>query len=161
MRDDVEYVGLRVRAGAAFIDGFLILALVVPLYIVVFGVESPGGWGLLCQYLFASFVIILFWQAESATLGKVATHMKIVDARSGAKPTAFQFAVRYLAYALSVLPLCLGILWIALDRRKQGWHDKLAGTVVVRSDMYAPAIVSDDLYELDFRLEEAAPVVSN
>jgi uncharacterized RDD family membrane protein YckC len=28
--------------------------------------------------------------------------------------------------------LYLGFLWIAFDRRKQGWHDKIAGTVVVQ-----------------------------
>jgi len=31
-----------------------------------------------------------------------------------------------------MLPLFLGIVWVAFDRRKQGWHEKLAGTVVVR-----------------------------
>ncbi|WP_141737159.1 RDD family protein [Marinobacter sp. X15-166B] len=34
---------------------------------------------------------------------------------------------------LSALPLCLGFIWVGVDKRKQGWHDKLAGTVVVRS----------------------------
>jgi uncharacterized RDD family membrane protein YckC len=29
-------------------------------------------------------------------------------------------------------PLFAGIIWVAFDRRKQGWHDKLADTVVVR-----------------------------
>jgi uncharacterized RDD family membrane protein YckC len=28
--------------------------------------------------------------------------------------------------------LGLGLLWVAFDRRKQGWHDKIANTVVVR-----------------------------
>jgi uncharacterized RDD family membrane protein YckC len=32
-----------------------------------------------------------------------------------------------------MFPMCLGFLWIAFDKRKQGWHDKLAGTVVVRT----------------------------
>ena len=31
-----------------------------------------------------------------------------------------------------MIPLCLGLIWVAFDARKQGWHDKLAGTVVVR-----------------------------
>jgi uncharacterized RDD family membrane protein YckC len=31
-----------------------------------------------------------------------------------------------------MLPIFLGFVWVAFDRRKQGWHDKLAGTVVVR-----------------------------
>ncbi len=39
---------------------------------------------------------------------------------------------RYLAYYVSSIPLGLGLLWVAFDRRKQGWHDKLAGTFVIR-----------------------------
>jgi uncharacterized RDD family membrane protein YckC len=34
---------------------------------------------------------------------------------------------------LSVIPLLLGLVWAAFDGRKQGWHDKLAGTFVTRS----------------------------
>jgi uncharacterized RDD family membrane protein YckC len=38
--------------------------------------------------------------------------------------------LRWAAYHLSSI-LLLGFLWVAVDRRKQGWHDKIAGTVVV------------------------------
>jgi len=34
---------------------------------------------------------------------------------------------------VSMIPLFLGMIWVAFDARKQGWHDKLAGTVVVRN----------------------------
>jgi len=37
-------------------------------------------------------------------------------------------------YLISKLALYLGFIWIAFDRRKQGWHDKIAGTVVVRGE---------------------------
>lgn len=43
--------------------------------------------------------------------------------------TAF---LRWAGYAVSFLPFLLGFVWVAVDRRKQGWHDKIAGTVVVR-----------------------------
>ena len=42
-----------------------------------------------------------------------------------------QLLLRYLGYYVSLLPVGLGFFWIGLDRRKQGWHDKLAGTLVV------------------------------
>jgi uncharacterized RDD family membrane protein YckC len=57
---------------------------------------------------------------------------RIVDAGSGAAPTGRRLFVRYLGYYVSTLPLLLGFLWVAFDPRKQGWHDKMAGTVVVR-----------------------------
>ncbi len=63
----------------------------------------------------------------------MAISTKIVDAVSGNAPTNGQMIGRYFAYFISTIPLCLGFLWIAFDKKKQGWHDKLAGTVVVRT----------------------------
>jgi uncharacterized RDD family membrane protein YckC len=33
---------------------------------------------------------------------------------------------------ISIIPFALGLIWAAFDIRKQGWHDKIAGTYVVR-----------------------------
>jgi uncharacterized RDD family membrane protein YckC len=48
--------------------------------------------------------------------------------------------VRSLAAAFSVIVLFLGFLWIAWDRDKQGWHDKIAGTIVVRLPRSMPLV---------------------
>lgn len=76
--------------------------------------------------------IIAFWLMKQATPGKFAISAKIVDAKTGGEPSIGQCIIRYLAYFLSTIPLCLGFIWVAFDSRKQGWHDKIAGTVVVR-----------------------------
>ena len=55
----------------------------------------------------------------------------IVDVNTLSAPSTAQNIIRYLGYFISFLPLGLGFLWIAFDERKQGWHDKLAGTVVI------------------------------
>jgi uncharacterized RDD family membrane protein YckC len=57
---------------------------------------------------------------------------KIICAKTGGTPSTGQFVGRYFAYILSMLPLLLGYLWAAWDPKKQTWHDKLAGTYVVR-----------------------------
>jgi len=57
-------------------------------------------------------------------------------------PSLGQAIGRYLAYFVSALVLGLGFIWIAFDTRKQGWHDKLAGTVVVRARKQATERVS-------------------
>ena len=57
-----------------------------------------------------------------------------VDTETGAPATFPQWIVRYLGYFASILPLDVGLLWVAFDRKKQVWHDKLAGTVVIRAD---------------------------
>ena len=58
----------------------------------------------------------------------------MVDAASGARPSLGRLALRFLGYFVSAFPLYLGFLWAALDRRKQGWHDKIARTVVINSE---------------------------
>ena len=68
----------------------------------------------------------------STTPGKMVVGAKIVDARTGDKPTNKQFLIRYLGYFVSMLPLFMGYIWVGIDSRKQGWHDKMAGTVVLR-----------------------------
>lgn len=74
---------------------------------------------------------LLFWHFRSATPGKMVCKLKIVDADSLRVPKTSQFIIRYFAYIISTLPLCLGLLWIAWDKRKQAWHDKIAKTVVI------------------------------
>jgi uncharacterized RDD family membrane protein YckC len=57
---------------------------------------------------------------------------RIVDAATGERPSNGQLVGRYFAYFVSTIPMGLGLIWVAFDKRKQGWHDKLAGTVVIR-----------------------------
>ena len=134
-----EYVGFWLRAWASLIDTVLVLLLIVPLMLAYAG---PGyfddqrlvkGWfGLLVEWIIPAAVVLLFWIARGATPGKLAISAVIVDAGSGQAASRRQLVVRYLGYYLSTLPLGLGLLWVAFDARKQGWHDKLAGTVVIR-----------------------------
>lgn len=84
------------------------------------------------SYLVPAIAIVLFWMARQATPGKMLLGMKIADAQTLGPPTRKQDIGRYLAYYVSILCLMLGFLWVAFDARKQGWHDKLAGTVVLR-----------------------------
>lgn len=77
--------------------------------------------------------VVLFWMYKSATPGKMATRTRIADAETGGPPTTRQCVVRYLGYFVSIFGLGLGFLWVAFDPRKQGWHDKLAGTVVLKA----------------------------
>jgi len=77
---------------------------------------------------------IVFWRFRGATPGKMLTKARIVSASNLGRPSTGQLTGRFFAYLVSFIPACLGFLWIAFDKRKQGWHDKLAGTVVVHDD---------------------------
>ena len=88
---------------------------------------------ILINGLLPAIVVILFWVWRDATPGKMAIGAKIVDAKTGGKPSTGQFIGRYLSYYISSFVLLLGFIWVGFDAKKQGWHDKLAGTLVVRS----------------------------
>ena len=139
MNDDLEYAGFWVRVGAALIDTVLLAIIIWPVLTAVYGTDYWNGDKLvqgpldfLVSWVLPAIAVVLFWLARQATPGKMAVAARIVDAKTGGKPTATQLVIRYLGYYVSMLPLFLGILWVAFDPRKQGWHDKMAGTVVVR-----------------------------
>jgi uncharacterized RDD family membrane protein YckC len=139
MNTSVEYGGFWVRVGAALIDSVMVLLVLIPVLTAIYGTDYwlsggalQGPVDFVVNYIFPALVIIAFWVYKSATPGKMATRLVIVDADTGQHPSTKQFVIRYLGYYLSVIPLMLGIFWVAFDKRKQGWHDKLAGTVVVR-----------------------------
>ena len=76
--------------------------------------------------------VLLFWHFKSATPGKMAISAVIVDARTFGRPSVAQLIGRYVGYYVSTIPLGAGLVWVAFDPRKQGWHDKMANTVVIR-----------------------------
>jgi uncharacterized RDD family membrane protein YckC len=137
---NMQYVGFWMRVVASLIDSILIMIIIVPILVYIYGdayMTSTsfyvGGWDVFFQYVFPAIAVLIFWFYRSATPGKMMLGMKIVDADTGDKPGTGQFIVRYLGYYVSTIPLGLGLLWVAFDKRKQGWHDKIAGTVVVKS----------------------------
>lgn len=140
MTTETEYAGFWIRVAAAVIDSVLILAIIWPILSMIYGAEYwqggklvHGSWDFLLSWLFPALAAIVFWVYRSATPGKMALRLVIVDAGTGGKPSLAQFVIRYLGYFVSMLPLFLGIIWVGIDARKQGWHDKIARTVVVRS----------------------------
>jgi len=136
----LKYAGFWSRVGASTIDTILTLIIVIPLMLMIYvrdylsSTSTMGFWDAIFSYVFPVAAVLLFWVYKAATPGKMALGMKIVDARTGGVATKGQFIKRYLGYIVATLPFGLGILWVAFDKRKQGWHDKIAGTVVVREE---------------------------
>jgi len=134
-----DYAGFWQRAAACLIDWLIVIVIVVPIMVLGFGMHeisldpAEHSWDLLAFVVIAA-TVIGFWRYCGATPGKIALGVKIVDAATGEPPNLGRLVVRFLAYFVSALPLYLGFLWVAVDRRKQGWHDKIARTVVINSE---------------------------
>lgn len=107
------------RMGAGFLDVILVS--------ILGAVVGGPPLGLLVALAYFAGM----WAWKGTTVGGIVLNVKVV--RLDGQPVTFLVAlVRGLGAAFSILVFFLGFLWIAWDRDKQGWHDKIAGTVVVR-----------------------------
>ena len=143
---DVEYAGFWIRVGAALIDTLLVVAVILPLLVWIYGwsyfgdetgfIAGPADF--LISWVAPAIAVIAFWLYRQATPGKMMLSLRVVDATTGNTLSVGQSIGRYLGYYVSTIPLLIGLIWVAFDSRKQGWHDKLAGTVVIRSKTRGP-----------------------
>ena len=132
-----EYAGFWERAVALLVDWLIVVVIAMPIIVVTFGADyfSLDPVRRSRDLVIAAVVgaiVVGFWRYCGATPGKLAVGVRIVDAATGAPPTTMRLVIRLLCYFVSALPFYLGFLWAAFDRRKQGWHDKIAGTVVIQ-----------------------------
>lgn len=143
--NEQEYAGFWVRLGATLIDTVIIVIVITIPLSFIYGEQYwlgsqyiRGFWDFILGWVVPIVATIWFWLRYLGTPGKMALKLKIVDAKTGKKMTTGQAIGRYFAYLVSIIPFCLGFIWIGIDSRKQGWHDKLAGTVVIKSNEVVP-----------------------
>ena len=139
-KNNVVYAGFWLRFCAMIIDSILFVLLLIPLPLIYgFGQYLNSGpfsylgvWHVLLEVILPIALVILLWLRFSATPGKMFMKLKIVDIKTSGPISFRQAIIRYIGYVPSIYCLLLGILWVAFDKRKQGWHDKLASTAVIR-----------------------------
>jgi uncharacterized RDD family membrane protein YckC len=126
--DGSPRAGFWIRIAALLIDAILVG--IVASLVVHRGHVDP--------LLLAAYGAVM-WKLRGSTVGGIILHQRVVraDGRELDWPTAI---VRALACFLSLAVLGLGFIWIAIDPDKQAWHDKIAGTIVVRTAP-APSLV--------------------
>jgi uncharacterized RDD family membrane protein YckC len=73
-----------------------------------------------------------FWAWRGQTPGMIPFRLRVIRASDGSKPDWVVGLLRYVGLIISLVVLFIGVIWAAFDSRKQGWHDKIAGTLVVR-----------------------------
>ena len=160
-RPRVAYGGVLVRFAAYVIDGFIVAVPTGLLFFVMaiagaLGTPEsstdlpsppPGGTAegafllnpgaVLFLYLFALIITagynVYFWGGSGSTLGMRLMKLRVVDATSGEAIGSGRAIVRFIGLIVAALPCWIGLIWAAFDPRAQGWHDKIASTVVVQT----------------------------
>jgi uncharacterized RDD family membrane protein YckC len=127
-----EKIGFLTRALATIID-FVILGVVGNiLNSILFGGDAVRGNGLSTLVGLAYF--LYFWSSygHGQTLGDKALNIRVVKT-SGSELTLTDAFIRYVGLIISFLVVFIGVIWVAFDANKQGWHDKIASTYVVKA----------------------------
>ncbi|MBP9787244.1 MAG: RDD family protein [Acinetobacter sp.] len=136
MSHKYEYAGFWIRLGASIIDNIIIMVALVPIGMLMgwnsmYSSEMTSTADWLWQILMAAFCVFC-WVKFAGTPGKRLLRLKVLDERTGENVTVGQGIIRYIGYFPAILVLFIGLIWVAFDPKKQGWHDKMAKTVVVR-----------------------------
>ncbi len=151
------YAGFWARAAARIIDVVLIIATFNLVYLVDRLGANAGLWagsglwegetgsGLsvanalraLFFLAFPIFYYVYLTGCYGQTFGKMALGIKVVN-EDGTPLDYGKAFLRWLGYFLCDLTLNIGYLWAAFDARKQGLHDKVCRTLVIRTDVPGP-----------------------
>lgn len=140
-----EYAGFGTRLLANIIDVILlaIIAIIIGLvfdwlgWIDVDAMQAAQAKNEITTFeivwnVVTTIAFIAMWVVWAGTPGKLLLKLKILDAETGNKISVWQAIIRYFMYIPSGLVFGLGFFWIFFDKHKQGWHDKVAKTVVVK-----------------------------
>ena len=151
-----RYAGFWIRLVARLLDGLIVgipFGILFGVFAVASGVFANNtsssnqdsqnaaaaavfGGGFLLLYLLALVLQvgywIYFWGTSGATLGMRLLHLKVVDADTGGPIGYARATVRFLMSIVNSWACYIGWIWVAFDPRKQGWHDKVANSVVLQ-----------------------------
>ena len=139
----VFYASNGLRFIAYLVDAF-IMVMFGGIILLVFGAiagaaanDSSSIAGLSALAGFAGFLLVYliylpwFWGHGGQTPGMMLFHVRVVRAVDGGPVKMGQAYVRLVGFWISAAVFYIGFLWILFDARRQGWHDKIAGTVVI------------------------------
>ncbi len=131
-----EQAGFALRIGAFMFD--LLMVMILLLISALLAGSFPAYGGVIQTVGFIITIICLVWNfiffaaATGQTVGKRLVGIRIITTDQR-RADIRQIILRHLlGYPLSMIVFAIGFCWLLWDRQQQGWHDKLARTMVVR-----------------------------
>lgn len=144
-QERIKVIGFGKRLAATLLDGFLVgaISMMVAFLLGFIGVfvdmfrtadDVPVVWIVpLSGFLISIIYYVSSWTKGGMTPAKFLFGQKVVGT-DGELLSWGKGVLRYIGYIVSLVALSLGFLWIAFDRKRQGWHDKIASTYVIDPD---------------------------
>lgn len=137
---EFEYAGFWIRFAACIVDNLIIMIIFAPYWfynyqqMAAMPVDQMPLYsaGDAILHLVIGAAVVWFWVKKGATPGKMLFGLQVRDTKTGQFISVPRALLRYFSYLISYLILCLGFIWAGFDQKKQGWHDKIAKTVVVK-----------------------------
>jgi uncharacterized RDD family membrane protein YckC len=138
----ITVIGFGKRLGVMLVDGLFVfffsfvVATLIGFFAVLFGAFDAPDPAPIDVFIVLSMAVVSllyyvgFWVRDGQTVGKAVIGAKVIGA-DGLPLTWGQALLRYVGYIVSGAVLSLGFLWVAIDGKRQGWHDKIARTYVV------------------------------
>jgi uncharacterized RDD family membrane protein YckC len=130
-----QYSGFGVRLASWIIDAILLGILNA----VVQGAAGQTAGIIFSLALGIGYSIYFIGSPSGQTIGMKAMSIRAVDVNTMGRVDYGRCLVRYLVAIISALVLLLGYFWMIWDPRRQTWHDKAAGTIVVPTALYPVA----------------------
>jgi uncharacterized RDD family membrane protein YckC len=143
-----EYASFFTRFLACFIDSFIIILVLGIFAYAITSISNAlvNSYGEMDKTITTSFVriptiflgaayFVYFTGTSGQTLGKKVLGIKVVKKETRGPPGyTSAFLREIIGKVISVVVLGLGCLWVIGDKNKQAWHDKIAGTVVTKTN---------------------------
>lgn len=147
------YAGFWIRLVSRLVDGIIVGIPASILLVIVLAVGGAlasntsdqnaqtaaggvfaGGFVLFYLLILVGYAAyqIYFWGSSGQTIAMRLFHLKVVDATTGAPIGMTRAVLRWLMTIVNSWACYVGWIWVAFDARKQGWHDKVATSVVLQ-----------------------------
>lgn len=133
----IEFAGFWIRLGAFVIDVIILglLVCMIPYILGAFALSSPAifvpNFFLALIWLAEIIYFVGFWEWRGQTPGKMVVGIRVIRT-DGSSLTLSRALVRYVGYIVCSLTLFIGFIWLVFDSHKQGLHDKIADTYVIK-----------------------------
>ncbi len=129
-----QKAGFWIRFVAYLIDVVIVYVVEWIVAQVLFAGNPLAAGASAVNLVIALAYFLYFWSSYGGgqTVGMRVLKLRVVKTDGSALDLVGAF-LRFVGFIVAAIPILIGLIWVAFDANKQGWHDKIAGTYVVKT----------------------------